>query len=341
MGRDAVILPVCPEHVTTGGTTRRGFLAAALGSTAVLVAGRARAEEMNLLSLGTAAMSGVYYPVGRAICRIFNRQSGGPALRCSAESTPGSIYNLLKLDEGELDLALVQSDTQFQAYMGQGHWAGRPDRDLRSIASLHPELLTIVATEGSGVATVQDLKGKRLNPGALGSGGRATWGALEQASGWTAADRPILSELKPEVGLSALCGDQLDATVLLVGHPSPMVRRHLEACATRLVPVEGAMVDTLLSSRPYYRRGAIAASSYDLPADVPSFGVSATLVTSSRLGMDVGYAMAKALVTGIDELRRSHPSLAGLDPKQMVSDGLTAPLHPGAEKAYRELKLIS
>lgn len=315
----------------------QGAFAGAFG----LLAGPARAQSMTLLSLGTAAMSGVYYPVGRAICRLFNRQAGGPALRCSAESTPGSIYNLLKLEDGELELALVQSDTQFQAYTGQGPWTGRPLLNLRSIASLHPELLTIIVSYASGIRDVDGLKGKRVNPGALGSGSRATWTAFEDATGWSVGDRPALTELKPEIGLTALCNGQLDATVLLVGHPSPLVRKHLDSCPSRILPIDGPLVDALVGSKHYFRRGAITGADYGLPDNVPSFGVSATLVTTTALPVDIAYAMAKALVTGIDELRKSHPSLAGLDPKQMVGDDLTAPLHPGAAKAYRDLKLLA
>jgi TRAP transporter TAXI family solute receptor len=332
MGRDAVDSP---------DRTRRWLCRGALAGGLGLLARPVRAQSMTLLSLGTAAMSGVYYPVGRAICRLFNRQAGGPALRCSAESTPGSIYNLLELESGELELALVQSDTQFQAYTGQGPWLGRPFRNLRSIASLHPELLTIITSYASGVRDSDGLKGKRVNPGALGSGSRATWTAFEDATGWSAAERPALTELKPEIGLTALCSGQLDATVLLVGHPSPFVKKHLDSCPSRILPIEGSLVDKLVGSKHYFRRGVIAGADYGLPDDVPSFGVSATLVTTSTLSTDVAYAMAKALVTGIDELRKAHPSLARLDPKQMVGEDLTAPLHPGAEKAYRDLKLIA
>ena len=135
---------------------------------------------------------------------------------------------------------MVQSDTASDAFAGRGPFAGRPQPSLRSVASLHPELITIVARAGAGIESLDDLRRKRLNTGVLGSGSRTTWSAVEDAAGWTAADRPVLSELKPDVALTALCKDQLDAVLLLVGHPSAVVRKSLDACDTRIVPVAGA-----------------------------------------------------------------------------------------------------
>ena len=312
------------------------------GAAALALNGAAPAQsaEVTYVSMGTGATNGVYYPVGNAICRIVNKSGAAANLWCSAESTPGSIYNLSKLGEGELECAIVQSDTQHEAYNGRGTFAGTPKPWLRSIASLHPELMTIIARPGLAADGLEALKRKRLNAGPIGSGSHSTWSALEQGSGWKLYERAILSEMKADLALTALCADQLDAEIFLVGHPSAVVRKHLQACESEIVPVAGPMIDMLLSTLPYYKRGVIAAGAYGLKADVPTFGVRATLVTSAKLNDQVAYTVARNLIGNIDELRAAHPALASLDRAQMAREALTAPLHPGAERAYREAGLI-
>lgn len=337
MGRDAV-------RRGWGATGKQARAAACALLALYALAGSPRpagAQDVTYLSLGTGAVNGVYYPVGRAICRLFNRNIAPLTARCGVESTPGAVYNMIKLREGELEFAMVQSDTASDAFAGRGPFAGRSQPSLRSVASLHPELITIVARAGAGVENLDDLRRKRLNTGVLGSGARTTWGVVEAAMDWTPADRPVLSEFKPDVALTALCKNQLDAVLLLVGHPSAVVRKSLEACDTRIVPVAGAAIDQLVAASPHFQTGLIPATAYGESADVPSFGVRSVLVTSAAIGDDIVYAMTKALLRNVDGLRQSHPALANLTPQQMMKEAIVAPLHPGALKAYRELGLMN
>jgi TRAP transporter TAXI family solute receptor len=337
MGRDAV-----RRALDDGGRLARAAACTLLALAALAATPRpAAAQDLKYLSLGTGAVNGVYYPVGRAICRLFNRNIAPLSARCGVESTPGAVYNMIKLSEGELEFAMVQSDTASDAFAGRGPFAGRSQPSLRSVASLHPELITIVARAGARLDSLDDLRRKRLNTGVLGSGSRTTWAAVEDATGWVPADRPVLSEFKPDVALTALCKDQLDAVLLLVGHPSTVVRKSLEACDTRIVPVAGAAIDRLVAASPHFQTGLIPATAYGLPADLPSFGVRAVLVTSSGMGDDIVYALTKAILSNVEDLRRSHPALAGLTPQQMMKDAIVAPLHPGALRAYRELGLTN
>ena len=299
------------------------------------------AQDMTYLSLGTGAVNGVYFPIGRAICRLFNQTAAPLTARCGVESTPGSAYNMTKLRDSELEFAIVQSDTASDAFAGRGPFAGRPQPSLRFVASLYPELITIIARAGTGIGSFDDLRRKLLNIGVLGSGPRTTWGALADAAGWAAADQPVLSELKPDVALTALCKDQIDAVFLLVGHPSAVVRKSLDACDTRIVPVAGAAIDRLAAALPHFQTGTVPATAYGLPADLPSFGVRAVLVTSAGMGDDIVHAMTRAILLNVDDLRRSHPALADLTPQQMMKDTIVAPLHPGALRAYRELGLTN
>lgn len=306
----------------------------------ILAASPTRADDTTFVSLGTGARDGLYYPIGRTICRIANREAGGSGLRCSAEATAGSIYNLTGLEAGELEFALVQSDIQADSHAGRGAWARRPATWLRSVFSLHPELVTVIVQASSDIDGFEGLKRKRVNIGAAGSGAQATWAALADVAGWPEMDRPKPSALKAETALRALCDGRVDATVLMLGHPSPIVRKHLEACPARIVDMAGPDVQKLTSSLPYYRIGTIPAGEYDTPRGVRSFGVSATLVTSAKQDENSVYTLAKAIMADIDELRRANPVLAHIEPADMVRSALTAPLHPGAARAYRELGLL-
>jgi TRAP transporter TAXI family solute receptor len=320
---------------------REWAAACALFALGTLASGPAQGQDVTYLSLGTGNVNGVYHPVGRVICRQFNRVAAPLKARCGAEATPGAVYNMTKLGEGELEFAFVQSDNVADALAGRGPFAGSRQSAFRLVVSLHPELVTLIVRAGAGIEGLDDLRGKRLTTGMLGSGSRTTWSAVEAATGWAQSERPVLSDYKPDAALAALCKDQLDAVMLLVGHPSATVRKALQACDTRLVPVTGPAVEKLVSASPHFQRGSIPAAAYGQPADLPSFGVRAMLVTSARTEEGIVYAMTSAILRNLDELRRSHPALSDLTPQQMVRDTVGLPPHPGAVRAYRELGLTN
>ncbi len=307
----------------------------------LLVAGASApaVADPRFVSFGTGPVSGLYYPTGQAICDLVNKASDTASLRCSIEATPGSVYNVEAVASGEEEFALVQSDVQFFAVTGEGRWQDQPVGKLRSVMSLYPELLTLVARPDAGITTVEGLKGKRLNIGAPGSGTRATWDALKAALGLTEKDLAEAAELKPEAAAARLCANTLDASLLIVGHPSKLVDSQLKACRLTLVPVDGSKVDALVASKPYYVTGSIPAAQYGLPAETPSFGGQTTLVTSADVPDEVVYAFTMAIMKNLEKLRQQ-PALAGLDPGRMAEQSLTAPLHTGAARAYRELGLI-
>lgn len=293
----------------------------------------------RFVSLGTGPVSGLYYPTGQAICDLVNVLGGKSPVRCSIEATPGSVYNIEAIASGEEEFALVQSDVQFFAARGEGRWSGQPVGNLRSVMSLYPELVTLVARPDAGIATVEDLKSKRLNIGAPGSGTRATWEVLKATLGITEDDLAEAAELKPEAAAERMCANTLDASLLIVGHPSLMVASELKSCRLTLVPVTGQRIDALVAAKPYYVKGAIPAADYGLPADTPTFGGQTTLVTSADVPEKVVYELTMAVMKNLEKLRQ-RPTLAGLSPAAMVGQSLTAPLHPGAERAYRELGLL-
>ncbi|HUC69343.1 MAG TPA: TAXI family TRAP transporter solute-binding subunit [Stellaceae bacterium] len=302
--------------------------------------GRPAQQDQAFASIGTGELNGVYYSVGRALCQVVNRELLSSGVRCSAEATPGSAYNIEGLRSGELEFGIVQADVQFMAFNGQGMWAGRRFSDLRSVFSLHRELATLVVRSDSGIAAIADLAGKRVNIGSPGSGTRATWDTIAAALDWRGRMQIHPSELTPDATTRALCSKVIDANFLMVGYPSPLVGSQLAACPTKLVPITGDIVDKIIAAHPYYRRYAIPAEVYAMGDAVPTFGSNATLVTTAAVPPRVVHAIAAAVLANLNELRSLHPALAHLDEDEMTTAGLTAPLHAGAEQAYRQVAVI-
>ncbi|HDR28924.1 TAXI family TRAP transporter solute-binding subunit [Rhodovulum sp.] len=307
--------------------------AAALSAMAAPVA----AEEF--ITIGTGGVTGVYYPAGGAICRLVNKDRREHGIRCSVESTGGSVYNLKTLRAGELEFGVVQSDWQFHSYNGssENFEADGPFEGLRAVFALHPEPFTVVARADAGIANFEDLKGKRVNVGNPGSGQRGTMEVVMEALGWTSADFALAAELRPAEQSQALCDNQIDAMVYTVGHPSGSIQEATTACDSVLVNVAGEAIGTLIEERPYYRHATIPGGMYrGTDADVQTFGVGATFVTSADVSEEAVYVLVKAVFENFEEFTSLHPAFADLKPEEMIADGLSAPLHDGAARYYRE-----
>ena len=213
--------------------------------------------------------------------------------------------------------------------------------ELRSVFSIHPEPFTVVARADAGIETFDDLKGKRVNIGNPGSGQRSTMEVVLDAKGWTTDDFALASELQAAEQSQALCDNNIDAMVYTVGHPSGSIQEATTACDSVLVDVTGPEIDKLVEENPYYRKATIPGGMYrGNPDDTQTFGVGATFVTSADVPDDVVYEVVKAVFENIDQFKSLHPAFANLDPKEMANDGLSAPMHPGAERYYREAGLI-
>ena len=311
----------------------------AIAIVAVFLPLSVRAGDAVFASIGTGELSGIYYPVGKAICEIVDEDLRTYGIRCSPETTPGSLYNIDTLQSGELEFAIVQSDVQFAAYTGNGPWIGRPFRGLRSVVSLYPELVTVIVRADSRIHDLPDLAGRRVNVGSQGSGTRATWDAIEAEAGWSNGQRVQPVKLRGSAATSALCSGEIDASLMIVGHPSPLVSAQQTACAVNFVAIDGPAIDKLVHDHPYYQRGRIGGAAYGAAAEVPTFGVRATLVTSASVDARIVGVIAKELLTHLAELRTLHSALGGLTAGEMINSGLTAPLHPGAAHVYEELEL--
>lgn len=309
---------------------------------AALTAAPAAQAQQTFISIGTGGVTGVYYPAGGAICRLVNRDRATHGIRCGVESTGGSVFNLNAVRSGELEFGVAQSDWQFHAFNGSSDFqANGPFEGLRAVFSLHPEPFTVVARADSGIKNFEDLKGKRVNIGNPGSGQRGTMDIVLAAMGWTTADFAVASELPPAEQATAMCDNNVDAFVFTVGHPSGAIQEATTACDAVLVNVTGPAIDKLIADHPYYRIATIPGGMYrGNDADVTTFGVGATVVTSADVPDDVVYAVVKGVFSDLDQFKSLHPALANLDPKQMVTDGLSAPLHDGAARYYKEAGLM-
>ena len=296
--------------------------------------------KATTVSLGTGELKGVYYPVGLAICDIVNRDINKHGVRCSAEGTPGSVYNLDAIRDGELEFGIVQSDVAHAAYKGEGAYADKPFPELRSVLALYPELITIMVREGSPIHGIADLAGRRVNVGRLGSGAFATWSTIETALGWKNEEKTQITDLGPVAASNALCAGEIDASLLVVGHPSDTVRTQLSACAANFVAVSGPEIDALVSSAPYLRKASIPGALYGLTADTPTIGTNAVVMTSESENAKAVAAFAQATIAQISNLRTKHPALANLTVEEMTGGSFPAPLHPAASQVYEDLGLL-
>ncbi len=239
-------------------------------------------------------------------------------------------------------MGIAQSDWQFHAYNGSSKFKDQGAyKDLRAVFSVHPEPFTVVARADAGIKTFDDLKGKRVNVGNPGSGQRGTIEVLMAEMGWTMDDFKQVSELKAAEQSKALCDNKIDAMVYTVGHPSGAIQEATTACDSVVVEVNNAASNKLVANNDYYRTATIPGGMYrGNDSDVQTFGVGATFVSSAEVPEEVIYHVTKAVFENFDDFRRLHPAFANLKKEEMVSDGLSAPLHPGAAKYYKEVGLI-
>lgn len=296
------------------------------------------AATRSLVSMGTGSITGVYFPVGVALCRLVNQHRPETGIRCAARQTAGSVENLTGLRDASLEFAIVQSDALEQAVAGSGAFAAAgPDTAVRSVINLYPEALTLVARDDAGVARVEDLPGKRVALGAQGSGTRTLVQGLISALGWTDTAFAATPDVDPAGLAQALCDGQIDAFFYAVGHPARAIQEAATNCDARLVPIEGAAVDEMVKAEPAYVETTIPGGIYRGNAGpVATFGVSAVLATGASVPDATVTVLVKSVVDDLDMLKGLEPVLSGLDPKVMVTEGMAAPMHPAALAVYRE-----
>jgi len=305
---------------------------------AMLMAAPVAWAGQRFVTIGTGGVTGVYYPTGGAICRLVNKDRKRHGIRCSVESTGGSVYNINTIRAEELDMGVAQSDWQYHSYRGTSKFKDQGAfKGLRAIFSVHPEPVTVLARRDSGIRHIKDLKGMRVNIGNPGSGTRATWEVLEEALGWQRSDLKLAASLKSAETSQALCDNKIDAYFWLVGHPSGLTKESVSSCDAVLVEVTGPGISQLVRDNSFYRWATIPGGMYSgNPNDVKTFGVGATFVTSANLPDDVGYEVVKAVFDNFGQFKKLHPAFANLKESEMISDSISAPIHEGAMRYYKE-----
>ena len=323
-------------HTTT--TLGKSLLGAVFGTALLAVPSTGWAQQQKFVTIGTGGVTGVYYAAGGAICRLVNKDRRTHGIRCSVESTGGSAFNVNTIKAGELDFGMAQSDVHYNALKGMGSFkdAGAYG-DLRSVYSIHPEPFTVLARKEANITKFEDFKGKRFNVGNPGSGTRLSIEELLTTMGWKLSDFSLASELKADEHGPALCDNKIDGFFYGVGHPSANIQDPTTTCGAKLVSLTGPAVDKLIQQYSYYAKATIPGGLYaNNPQATTTYGVLATMVSSSKVPAETVYQVVKATFENFNEFKSLHPAFGALDPKNMVKDGNSAPLHEGAVKYYKE-----
>ncbi|MDP0009154.1 TAXI family TRAP transporter solute-binding subunit [Glaesserella parasuis] len=314
----------------------KNFFKLSLVASLAMGAMSAHAED-KFVTIGTGGQTGVYYVVGQSICQLVNRDTAKTNVKCNAPSTGASVANLNAIADKQMEMGIAQSDWQYHAYNGSSSFEGKKNDKLRAVFSIHPEPFTVMARTDAKIANFDDLKGKRVNVGDPGSGTRATMNVILAAKGWTDKEFKVASELKPAEMASVMCDNNLDAITYNVGHPNGALKEAAASCDAHLVPVTGEAIDKLVADHSYYAKATIPGSLYkgtDNP--VETFGVYATLVTSADVDADLVYTVVKAVFDNFDRFKRLHPAFENLKEEEMIKNALSAPLHEGAIRYYKE-----
>ncbi|MFQ2002166.1 TAXI family TRAP transporter solute-binding subunit [Aeromonas veronii] len=282
------------------------------------------------LTIGTGPLNGVYYPTGGAICRVLNAGHALHGDSCTVQSTRGSMANLKALDEGDVQLALVQSDVLHHALHGTGPFSGQgANNELRSLFRLYQESLTLLAAPNSGITTLADIEGKRVYPGNNGAGEQITSQALMAAMGWQPGQFAAYQLKSDSEPLEGLCDGSLDAAFVVAGHPSLAVGDLISRCKVRLIPIEGEQIDTLLKQHPYYQRSRIAANLYPgQTTAINNIGMSAELVALASLPDPIVRTVRDTLLARVKQFSRLHPALSKVTSEQLQAQ-TELPLHAG------------
>ncbi len=300
--------------------------------------GTSAQAQGKFVTIGTGGQTGVYYVAGQSICRFLNRGAGDHGIKCNAPASGGGVANVNGIRSGEFNFGIMQSDHQYKAMQGEAPFqAEGPMNDIRAVFSLQSEVFTILARRDARIASFDDLKGKRVNIGNPGSGQRDTLDEIMRVKGWDKSVFSLAAELKPAEQASALGDNNIDAMTYFVGHPNGAIQEATTTVDAVLVPVTGAEIDKLLAEKSYYGKAEIPGGLYKgNDAPTPSIGGKAVLSTSAKTDPEVVYQLVKSVFDNLERFQRLHPAFKDLKAEEMIKAGLSAPLHEGAERYYRE-----
>ncbi len=295
--------------------------------------------------IGTGDTARVHYSVGRAMCRQIERQTEAQTcevLRIEGRDAAEPLAVLSNVRNGAIEVGLVQSDWQYHAFQGTGplKFIDIKFDNLRSLFSLHGEPFTVIARRDSGIKSLDDLAGKRINIGNPGSKPRVLMEMVMKAKGWTRKSFQLVDELTESEQSLALCHNRVQAIVSTVAHPDPAIAKAIELCDASVVEVSGAAIDRLIANNSFFVATEVPAGIYKQEKSVKTFGVTVTAVSSADVAEDTIYVIVKSVFDNLQNLKRLHSALSNLLPGRMMTDGLSAPTHPGAARYFRDKKMM-
>jgi TRAP transporter TAXI family solute receptor len=293
--------------------------------------------QTQLVTIASGGVTGVYYAAGGGICKLLNKDRA-VNVRCAVEVSQGSVSNVVALRRGSSMFGLMQSDVQYNAVKGLESFAkDGASTQLRSVMSLYPEVVTMIVSGDTKATDFEALKGLRISRGIIGSGSRATLDDALVLSGMRLTDFAEVVERTADEQGYALCEKKIDGFGYTVGHPSPNVLRTIKSCGARLLPMPQSAIEKLVADKPYFIAAEVPAGTYPgQSSGIASAGLLATLVANESTPESLVYALVKAVFENLEEYKKSNPALANLQVPRMIKEGLTAPLHPGALRFYKE-----
>lgn len=312
--------------------------AAALALALLMASAPTRAATPFPLAIGTGGVTGIYYQIGAALCRLLRDHPPAVPVDCSTEGTAGSVDNVNRVAAGTLPLGLAQGDTLHDAVAGAGAFAGKPlDGRLRALFSPVVETFLVLTTAGNWVPRVSDLRGRRINIGPPASGSEITFNQLLRARGWRPGDFGAITTIRSSLQAQALCRGAVDAVAFVAANPVPVMQEATFACAARLVPLDQEFASAMIESHPAYVPAVVPGGLYpNNPDPTPTIGVRAVVIASADLPDEIAYIVTRTLFTRMPEFRTLHLAFAQAQPKELVDQCLFAEVHPGAARYYRE-----
>lgn len=294
----------------------------------------------EFITIGTGSVTGIYYTTGGAICRLVNKYKNDSSIKCSIESTEGSLYNLNAVNNKDLDFSIVQSDILYQASNNKNHFKNSSYSKVKSIMAIYPELLTLVTKKDANINNLMDIKGKRINLGNSGSGNETTALTLFNEIGLNKSDLKEAASYSASEMSEALKDNKIDGYFYMVGHPTSTIKDTSSTVSIKIIPIENEITNSLIKKYPYFAKANIPAGIYKGQNDeIPTFGVKAVLVVNENVNDKIVYAVVKAILENFDEFKKLHPAYSNIT-KESLFEGLSAPLHEGAKKYYEEIGLL-
>ncbi len=299
-------------------------------------------RKLTHLLLGTGSVKGVYFPIGGVICRLVNRNKAAHRIRCSLESTGGSIYNLRQLRDDKFDLVFAQSDWQYHAYNGTSSFKEQgPDTALRAVFALEADPLALIVKSDSEINSLDDLAERRVSFGYTRSLQHRIMNDLLEAKGWNKGTFKEIRPMSDKRQIKQLCSDQLESILMLTSSLGDNLVNVPDECQLRFVPIEDPAIAKLVEAKPYYRTGVIERGRYlNSQENISSFGLGATFVAHESTSPKAIYNVVKEVVENFRDFKSLHPSLATLQKQELPYAGISIPLHPGAERYYKEARLL-